>query len=85
MAPLWESLHSLVPPQPRPRVVPAIWKYNEVRPLVMEAGRMISAEEAVRRVLILQNPGTPGSSSITGSLYAGLQLILPGEIAPSHR
>ncbi|AJP56313.1 gentisate 1,2-dioxygenase [Pandoraea vervacti] len=85
MAPLWESLHSLVPPQPRPRVAPAIWKYNEVRPLVMEAGRVISAEEAVRRVLILQNPGTPGSSSITGSLYAGLQLILPGEIAPSHR
>ncbi|VVD81438.1 Gentisate 1,2-dioxygenase [Pandoraea eparura] len=85
MAPLWESLHSLVPPQPRPRVVPAIWKYNDVRPLVMEAGCVISAEEAVRRVLVLQNPGTPGSSSITGSLYAGLQLILPGEIAPSHR
>ncbi|GAB3626629.1 Gentisate 1,2-dioxygenase [Pandoraea terrae] len=85
MTPLWESLHSLVPPHPRPRIVPAIWKYEQVRPLVMEAGKVISAEEAVRRVLILENPGTPGQSSITGTLYAGLQLILPGEIAPSHR
>ncbi|MCT9872326.1 cupin domain-containing protein, partial [Paenarthrobacter aurescens] len=37
------------------------------------------------RVLILENPGLPGQASITQSLYAGLQLILPGEIAPSHR
>jgi gentisate 1,2-dioxygenase len=36
-------------------------------------------------VLIMENPGLPGSSSVTPSLYAGLQLILPGEIAPCHR
>ncbi|HUP09313.1 MAG TPA: gentisate 1,2-dioxygenase, partial [Caldimonas sp.] len=46
---------------------------------------LISAEEAVRRVLILENPALRGQSCITQSLYAGLQLILPGEIAPSHR
>jgi len=51
----------------------------------MEAGQLISAREAERRVLVLENPGLPGASSITHSLYAGLQLILPGEIAPSHR
>ncbi len=65
--------------------VPAIWRYDEVRPWLMESGQLISAEEAVRRVLILENPGMPGSSAITQSLYAGLQLILPGEVAPSHR
>ena len=27
----------------------------------------------------------PGSSAVTPSLYAGLQLILPGEVAPAHR
>ncbi|GKS99644.1 hypothetical protein AVKW3434_09670 [Acidovorax sp. SUPP3434] len=85
MAPLWESLHSLVPREPRPRAVPAFWKYEDVRPLVMQAGDVISAEEAVRRVLILENPGLPGRASITSTLYAGLQLILPGEVAPSHR
>jgi gentisate 1,2-dioxygenase len=85
MAPLWESLHSLVPKAPQPKARPAIWKYAQVRDLVMEAGAVISAEEAVRRVLVLENPGLPGKSSMTPNLYAGLQLILPGEIAPSHR
>jgi gentisate 1,2-dioxygenase len=85
MAPLWESLHSLVPTQPKPQAQAAIWKYAEVRDLVMQAGKIISAEEAIRRVLVLENPGLPGKSSMTPSLYAGLQLILPGEIAPSHR
>jgi gentisate 1,2-dioxygenase len=39
----------------------------------------------VRRVLVLENPGMRGRSQITTSLYCGLQLILPGEVAPSHR
>ena len=85
LSPLWESLHTLVPPQPQPRCVPAIWKYEKMRADVMESGSIISAEEAVRRVLILENPGLKGQSAITQTLYAGLQLILPGEIAPSHR
>jgi gentisate 1,2-dioxygenase len=34
---------------------------------------------------VLENPGLRGRSCITRSLYCGLQLILPGEIAPSHR
>ncbi|SAL42305.1 gentisate 1,2-dioxygenase [Caballeronia turbans] len=85
MAPLWESLHNLVPKSPQPKAEPAIWKYAQVRELVMQAGDVISAEEAVRRVLVLENPGLPGKSSMTPNLYAGLQLILPGEIAPSHR
>lgn len=85
LSPLWESLHSLVPKAPRPQAKAAIWKYSEVRDLVMQAGAVISAEEAVRRVLVLENPGLPGKSSITPALYAGLQLILPGEVAPSHR
>src|SRR5687768_7692947 len=51
----------------------------------MDASRVISAREAERRVLVLENPGLRGASSITHTLYAGLQLILPNEIAPSHR
>jgi gentisate 1,2-dioxygenase len=85
MAPLWEVLHSLVTPEPVSPVQAAHWRYDEIRPYLMESGEIISAKEAVRRVLILENPGMRGSSQITRSLYAGLQLILPGEIAPSHR
>lgn len=83
--PLWEQLHNLVPRQPASECLPAIWRFADVRPHLMEAGQLISAEEAVRRVLVLENPGIRGQAGITSSLYAGLQLILPGEIAPSHR
>jgi len=85
LTPLWETLGDLVPPHPAPACIPALWHYREVRPYLMEAGRLISAREAERRVLVLENPGMRGASSITRSLYAGLQLILPGEVAPSHR
>jgi gentisate 1,2-dioxygenase len=85
LTPLWEVLGNLVPPHPSPACVPALWSYRRVRPYLMEAGRLITAHEAERRVLVLENPGLRGASSITHSLYAGLQLILPGEVAPSHR
>jgi len=51
----------------------------------MEACTQISAEEAERRVMVLENPGLPGASRITQSLFGGLQVILPGETAPAHR
>ena len=84
-APLWEVLNRLVLPEPQPAIVPALWKYDEVRALLMEAGRLLTVQEAERRVLVLENPGIRGASQITQSLYAGLQLIQPGEMAPSHR
>ncbi|QLC73097.1 gentisate 1,2-dioxygenase [Pseudomonas sp. LPB0260] len=83
--PLWEQLHSLVPAQPAGHCVPALWRYRELRPFLMEAGELITAEEAIRRVLVLENPAIRGQAALTPSLYGGLQLILPGEIAPSHR
>lgn len=86
MSPLWESLHSLVPKSPATPVEAVLWDYDEVvRPRLMEAGHLITAKEAERRVLILENPGLRGQASITHTLYAGLQLILPGEVAPAHR
>ena len=85
LAPLWEVLHNLIPNEPSTPCKPALWKYRDARPYLMEAGKLITAKEAIRRVLILENPGMRGESCITQSLYAGLQLILPGEIAPSHR
>jgi gentisate 1,2-dioxygenase len=85
LTPLWEVLHNLIPNEPVTPCKPALWKYREARPHLMEAGKLITAREAIRRVLILENPGMRGESCITQSLYAGLQLILPGEIAPSHR
>jgi gentisate 1,2-dioxygenase len=85
MAPLWVVLKDIIPDEPKTVCAPAVWHFKDVKPLVAEAGQVISAEEATRRVLVLENPKLRGQSRITQSLYAGLQLILPGEIAPPHR
>ena len=85
VAPLWEVLHELVTPKPKTPCVPVIWKWQTVLPWIMESGKLITAKEAERRVLVLENPGLRGQSRATHSLYAGLQLVLPGEIAPAHR
>ncbi len=85
LAPLWTRFRELVSAQPASGCQPHLWRYDAVRPLLMEAGELITAKEAERRVLILENPGFPGQSRITSSLYAGLQLVRPGEIAPAHR
>jgi gentisate 1,2-dioxygenase len=85
MAPLWEVLRDLVTPEPKTHCVPALWKFSDVKRLMLEAGDVISTEEAERRVLVLENPGETGNARITHSLFAGIQLILPGEIADVHR
>jgi gentisate 1,2-dioxygenase len=85
MAPLWKVMKSVVTKEPVTRVVPHVWHYNDVKSLVMESGGLITAEEAMRRVLILENPALHGESRATNTLFAGIQMILPGEIAPAHR
>ena len=82
---LMEVLGAIIPPEPRPEMVPVLWHYDDLRPLLMEAGRLLTEKEAERRVLVLENPGLRGKSRVTGSLYIGLQLILPGETARCHR
>ncbi len=85
MAPLWEVLHQLLAKEPVTEATPHLWNYDALRPTVLESAGVISAAEAERRVLVLENPSLAGRSCITEALYAGLQLIMPGEIAPTHR
>ena len=85
IAPLWEILGDVLTASPTTPCVPAIWRFDRVRPMLMEAGALITAEEAERRVLILENPGSGGQPWITTSMYAAVQLIQPGEVAPAHR
>ena len=85
LTPLWEVLSALVTPEPQVQSVPTVWHYDKIRQFIMDSGDLITAKEAIRRVLILENPALQGQSKITNTLYAGLQLILPGEVAPAHR
>src|SRR6201996_782693 len=85
MAPLWKVMKNVVTKEPVTRCAPAIWHYDDVKALVMESGGLITAEEAERRVLILENPALHGETRVTNTLFAGIQMIMPGEVAPAHR
>lgn len=82
LTPLWERTVKL---EPGSNCVWAHWPYSTTRPLLEQATHLIDKKKADRRVLVMENPSLRGSSFIANSLFAGLQIILPGEIAPSHR
>jgi gentisate 1,2-dioxygenase len=85
VGPLWEVLATLVTAEPDTLTQAHLWRYEKLRPRLLEACELITAKEAERRVLVLENPAFPGESKITRSLFSGLQIILPGEVAPPHR
>ena len=63
----------------------ALWRYEAIRPRSWRPRHAGHRPRGRTGVLVLENPGLRGASSITRTLYAGLQLILPGEVARSHR
>ncbi|EJT78522.1 hypothetical protein GGTG_03622 [Gaeumannomyces tritici R3-111a-1] len=84
VAPLWTVMSAMVPPRPNPKAVVAKWSYPELLPLLLRSGELVDTEEAERRVLMLVNPAMRAPHT-TDTIYAGLQLILPGETARAHR
>ncbi|MBM3485623.1 MAG: cupin domain-containing protein [Alphaproteobacteria bacterium] len=85
LAALWVARRGVDLSKPAAPTAPALWRFAEMRPEIMTAGALIRAEDAFRRVLVLENPAFAGELRATNTLYAGLQLVLPGEIAPCHR
>ena len=87
LLPLWPSLRNFLPyGKPIRKTTPVLWRYEDIRPLLLRAGELTPIEKAERRVLVLANPGL-GLDQVraTPTIYLGMQLILPGEAAPNHR
>jgi gentisate 1,2-dioxygenase len=82
---LWNVMGDLITPEPKSACRPHLWKFDTIRDYMTEAGKLITAKEAERRVLILENPGLRGQSKVTTSLFAGIQMVIPGDVAPAHR
>ena len=82
---LWNVMGDLITPEPKSACRPHLWKFDAIRDYMTEAGKLITAKEAERRVLVLENPGLRGQSKITTSLFAGVQMVVPGDVAPAHR
>lgn len=84
-APLWRYYGDLFPREPRSRAVPYRWRYQALRPYLLRFTEILSLQEAERRVLMLVNPGLVEPPATVNTLYAGIQVIMPGETAQAHR
>lgn len=84
---LWPMMRDVLPrDNPHGLTRPWHWAYEQIRPLLMRSGSLTPLEKAERRVLVLGDPGRgPGALQATSSIYLGLQLLLPGEVAPAHK
>ena len=87
LVPLWPNLRGVLPPgKPRPKTRATHWPYASIKPLLLQAGELTPIEKAERRVLVLANPGHGlDNMQASAAMYLGMQLLLPGEWAPSHR
>jgi gentisate 1,2-dioxygenase len=85
MSPGWAKKKPQMWPSPRPRHVPAIWRYADARAALDQASEFVSPELAERRNLILVNPIEDNIYPTCQTLVAAYQLVLPGETARSHR
>ena len=83
---LWNITANLLPKEPKSRLIPYLWRWDDLLPLVTRSGELAPLSRgAERRVLGLINPGLPERYGTTHTLWAGIQYLLPGEVAPAHR
>ena len=71
-------------PEPKSNFVPAQWHYEEIKALMDSAGRVVDVSLAERRNFALRNPADDNFRTVR-TLNGAYQMILPGELAASHR
>lgn len=90
MGPLWASVFSSS--QPKSRAIPYLWKKQLIMDMLEKAKELLEVGTGSidRRAVYLINPGMKhlephGWGGATQTLYAAVQALNPGEIAPPHR
>jgi gentisate 1,2-dioxygenase len=70
----------------KPSYAPHHWAWEKIEPALMRAGQLVTpGPDAERRVIQLIHPELGQTRSASHTLTANVQLVLPGEISPSHR
>lgn len=85
LVPFWEVRQKLVSFEPTTPCRPHLWRFADIKHSIDLMASYIDVKGAERRSLVLENPGLPGTSQVTKSLYASLQYVEPGEVEDSHR
>ncbi|NHM06841.1 cupin domain-containing protein [Flavobacterium sp. CYK-4] len=82
---LWTVANDIEPWEPRSSSVPMLWKYEDLRELVLKSSELVTPEQAGRRVVYLVNDKRKDVSAAVGWLYTGIQVTRPGESTSAHR
>lgn len=83
--PLWR-LHGLLTPEPVVQTRPHRWDAGTLQRLAALSGQLVGIDRGGdRRVLACANPGLGGAPFASSTLWAAVQYLGPGEVAPAHR
>ena len=82
---LWEIVREVEVAEPKKSFVPALWRWSDIRPLLLAAGKDIPLSESDRRVMILSNPGVFPRHHSTNTLYVSCSIYNAKEKATVHR
>lgn len=85
LQPLWDRYDNLLVEEPAAQDPPMLWRWADLQPFIDRAARDVSMDQAERRVLMLVNPAFEGKVVTTTNLFAGMQILEPGEQARPHR
>lgn len=81
----WHRRSPALWPEPRKNFLPYRWRFEDVKPILDAAGRLVDTRMAERRNLTMTNPVEGNIYPTVRTLVAAYQLILPGETASCHR
>lgn len=85
LQPLWE-MRGLLTKTPTVKTVPHRWNAGDLNKLAQRSGELVPIDRGGdRRVLALSNPGLGGAPYISSTLWAAVQFLQAGELAPAHR
>lgn len=79
----WDAYDDIVKPE-TDRYLPHVWRWDVIRPLLAEAEQIVSLDRVDRRGFLMANPGVFPKYFAGANLYAGYQLVAPGETAAVH-
>jgi gentisate 1,2-dioxygenase len=82
---LWTVANDIEPWEPKSHSVPMLWKYENLRELVLKSSELVTPEQAGRRVVYLVNDNRKDVAAAVGWLYTGIQVTRPGESTSAHR
>ena len=77
----------LFTPLPAPIALTHKWEYKKVREMLYELSELLTPDQADRVNVQFENPGLKSyfPAATTQTMRGGIQLLKPGQIAPTHK